>query len=198
MMLEHLGEKPAADAADAGGRARHGRPGAAHARPRRQGDHGAGHRRRVRGAARRQRLSARASDDLDGSSGSEPDNRRAAAGSPDDGTLLLLGHVRRRGRRRRCPRCCVPRIPAGAAARAAPIVIGAGKASAAMARAVEEHWPRPARRARRHPLRPRRPLRAHRDRRGRASGARRARRARRRAHPRDGRAAWRRTTSCSA
>ena len=52
MMLEHLGETAAAGAPDAGDRARHGRPVAAHARPRRQGDDRAGHRRRVRGAAR--------------------------------------------------------------------------------------------------------------------------------------------------
>ena len=56
MMLEHLGETKAAGAADAGGRAGHGRPGPAHARPRRQGHHQAGHRRRPRGAARRQSL----------------------------------------------------------------------------------------------------------------------------------------------
>ena len=37
--------------ADEGGRAGHGRSGAAHAGSRRQGDHEAGHRRRVRGAA---------------------------------------------------------------------------------------------------------------------------------------------------
>ena len=40
------------------------------------------------------------------------------------------------------------------------IVLGAGKASAAMARAVEDHWHGPARRPRRHPHRPRRALRS--------------------------------------
>ena len=44
MMLEHLGEKAAASAADARDRAGHGRHVAAHARPRRQGDDRAGHR----------------------------------------------------------------------------------------------------------------------------------------------------------
>ena len=34
------------------------------------------------------------------------------------------------------------------------IVVGAGKAAASMAAALEAAWPRPARRARRHPLRP--------------------------------------------
>ena len=76
------------------------------------------------------------------------------------------------------------------------VVIGAGKASAAMAQAVEDGLARSADRTRRHPLRPRRPLRADRDRRSRASRARRER------PPRRQRACWRwcrgwgRTTSC--
>ena len=56
MMLEHLGEKPAAGAADAGGRAGHRRPVAAHPRSRRQGDDRAGHRRGLRRAAGGERL----------------------------------------------------------------------------------------------------------------------------------------------
>ena len=42
MLLEHLGESRRGQARDAGDRAGHRRPGAAHARPGRQGDHGRG------------------------------------------------------------------------------------------------------------------------------------------------------------
>ncbi len=56
MMLEHLGEKAAADATDEGGGARDSRSVAAHARPRRQGNYEASHRSRVRGVAKGQRL----------------------------------------------------------------------------------------------------------------------------------------------
>ena len=55
-------------------------------------------------------------------------------------------------------RCVPPHLPPPPRGRM--IVIGAGKASAAMARAVEEHWPGAARRARRHPLRLRGAVRA--------------------------------------
>jgi hypothetical protein len=58
------------------------------------------------------------------------------------------------------------------------VVIGAGQASAAMARAVEDHWHGPAVRPGGHALRLQRALPAHRDRRGLATGARRSRAAR--------------------
>ena len=54
MLLEHLGEADAAAPRDAGHRAGHRQPGAAHPRPGRQGHHGRGHAGGVR-AARRQR-----------------------------------------------------------------------------------------------------------------------------------------------
>ena len=60
------------------------------------------------------------------------------------------------------------------------IVLGAGKASAAMAKAVEDHWPGPLT-AWSSPATATRALRADRDRRGGASGARRGRARRRRA-----------------
>ena len=70
----------------------------------------------------------------------------------------------------------LPSLPKGRT-----VVVGAGKASAAMARAVEQNW-----RGRSGlvvtPLRTRRALRAHRDRRGGASGARHRGRGRRDAH----------------
>ena len=65
-----------------------------------------------------------------------------------------------------------PHLPPPPAGRT--IVVGAGKAAASMARAVEAHWPadRPLERSCRHPLRPRRrTLGPHRGRRGQPSGA---------------------------
>ncbi len=79
--------------------------------------------------------------------------------------------------------CMPPHLPTAAEGRAL-VVIGAGKASAAMARAVEDHWPGRARRAGRHALRLRRAVRAHRDRRGGAPGARCGRPGRGAAHAR--------------
>jgi tartrate dehydrogenase/decarboxylase / D-malate dehydrogenase len=58
MMLEHLGEKAAADRRDAGDRARHHGPFAAHARPWRPSDDPRGDRRRDRGDPGRQPLAS--------------------------------------------------------------------------------------------------------------------------------------------
>ena len=69
------------------------------------------------------------------------------------------------------------------------IVVGAGKAAAAMAKAVEDDWPGAARRPGRHALRPRPAVPAHRGGRGGASGAGRRRPAGGAAHPGHGRRA---------
>ena len=66
------------------------------------------------------------------------------------------------------------------------IVVGAGKASAAMARAFEANWPGRSPTAGRHPLRPCRRLRSDRDRRGEPPRARRGRRSSGAPHSRPG------------
>ena len=190
MLLEHLGEAEAAKRADAGHRAGHRQPRAAHPRPGRQGHHGRGHASRVRPAGRQRaaqgRLTAPTRRAQAGADSLQVPSARAMRGSTTHAEAIVEPIDRRALLRAMFdaaiaaaqPALCVPRhLPAAPKGRL--IVIGAGKASAAMAQAVEDHWPGAAVRAGRHALRLRRALRAHRDRRGRASGARRGRLSRR-------------------
>ena len=117
------------------------------------------------------------------SAGAAPGVRRGHAGH----TRAARGSarlVRRRARRRR-PGARRRRALAGPAA-GRTVVVGAGKASAAMARAFEAALVRRARGPRRHAPRPRRPLRPDRDRRGQPSGAGPRRRSGGPPHPRAG------------
>ena len=106
---------------------------------------------------------------------------------------LPRGARRRRSARHR-PRSTCRRRRAGAR-----VVVGAGKAAASMALAVEQHWPAdaPLEGTRHHALRPRPAAQAHPRRRGRPSGARRAGRGGGARDPRPRALARRKTTCCS-
>ena len=174
MMLDHLGEKPAADRLMRAVERVTADPKLAHAGSRRQGDHQAGHRRCLRSAPDGQRLSRREAS-------CARKALRARLEPPTGATRQ--DHSCRTTLATSCAPCSMrPSMPPGPGSSHPPhlpsppkgrtIVVGAGKASAAMAKAVEDHLAGPSLRPRRDPLRPCRSLRADRDRRSVASRSR--------------------------
>ena len=219
MLLEHLGEKDAAARLMRAVERVTADPSAAHARSRRLRHDPPGHRRRDRGAPRRQSLARRV----------RRRGRRTATG-PDDRTSGMARPIDRRSRAVRADRIAAGgrAVPAATSTTRGLLraMFDAAVEAALPAAIVPRHLPAaargphhragrrqglgrdgeggrgplagPARGPGRHPLRPRRPLRADRDRRGLAPGARRRRPRRRPPHPRAGESAPGRTTSCSA